>query len=358
MTAVLERPAEAAPEPAPPQTERRVRGLRPEEWVEYAIALAVGVHLALLIRFLLDWDGTLGSALVAILTFIGVHYLIVRERSTPELAVDTAMTTVMWTVGAAVIAVLVWMTSYVVVRGYHKLSWSFFTEDFGEVGALDDGGGALHAIIGSGQQVGVAAFVVVPVAVLTAVYLHEIRGRLSGLVRFVIDSLAGLPSIVAGLLIFTIWPGYSGVRASAALTILALPIVTRTAEEVLRTVPDGLREASLALGAPQWRVVGRVVLPTAKAGLVTATLLAIARMVGETAPVLLTAFYSPSINSNPFSGPQASLPTLVLQMISQPNKNQNDRAWTAALLLLIIVLTAFATARIILARSERKLGRR
>ncbi len=358
MTVVLERPPDIEPLPPEAQTERRVRGLRPEEWVEYTVAFAAGLHLALLVRFVLDWDGLLSSAMVTILAFIGVHYLIVRERSTPELAVDTAMTTVMWTVGAAIIAVLVWMTSYVVVRGYHKLSWSFFTDDFAEVGALDDGGGALHAIIGSAQQVGLAACFVVPVAVLTAVYLHEIRGRLSGLVRFVIDSLAGLPSIVAGLLIFTIWPGYSGVRASAALTILALPIVTRTAEEVLRTVPDGLREASLALGAPQWRVVGRVVLPTAKAGLVTATLLAIARMVGETAPVLLTAFYSPSINADPFNGPQASLPTLVLQMITQPNKNQNDRAWTAALLLLMIVLTAFGLARIVLARSERRLGRR
>jgi phosphate transport system permease protein len=160
-------------------------------------------------------------------------------------------------------------------------------------------------------------------------------------------------------LVITILPGsYAGYKASIALAILALPIVTRTSEEVLRTVPDGLREASLALGAPQWRVVGRVVLPTARAGLVTAMLLAVARMVGETAPVLLTAFVSSSTNANPFSGTQASLPTFVWDLIRVPDKIQNERGWAGALLLLVIVLSLFAAARFALARSERKLGRR
>jgi phosphate transport system permease protein len=134
--------------------------------------------------------------------------------------------------------------------------------------------------------------------------------------------------------------------------------VTRTSEEVLRTVPDGLREASLALGAPQWRVVLQVVLPTARAGLVTATLLAVARIAGETAPVILTAFNNTSINWNPFNGSQSSLPSFVWDLIKVPDKTQNDRGWAGALLLLIIVLIAFTAARITLARSERKLGRR
>jgi phosphate transport system permease protein len=203
-----------------------------------------------------------------------------------------------------------------------------------------------------------ATIVVVPIAVLTAVYLHELQGRMAGFIRFIINSLAGLPSIVAGLLIFTLWPGYAGIKASAALSILALPIVTRTAEEVLMTVPDGLREASLALGAPQWRVVLRVVLPTAKAGLVTATLLAVARMVGETAPVILTAGSSSNVNTNPLSGAQSSLPTFVWDLVRVANARQVERAWGGALVLLIIVLIAFAAARFTLARSERKLGRR
>ena len=346
----------------PPRPERRpvrsTHGLRRDEWAEYAIALGSGVHLALLLRFVLDWDDVTGTALIALLTFIGVHYLIVSARSSPGVAIDKTITTVMWTVGACIVGVLAWMTTYVAVKGARQLSVSFFTKDLGEVTALEPGGGLKHALIGSFEQVGLATCAVVPVAVLTAVYLHELRGRLAGLIRFVINSLAGLPSIVAGLLIFTLWPGYAGVKASAALSILALPIVTRTAEEVLMTVPDGLREASLALGAPQWKMVLRVVLPTAKAGLVTATLLAIARMVGETAPVILTAGSSSNVNWSPLDGAQSSLPTFVWDLVRVANARQVERAWGGAFVLLILVLLAFAAARFTLARSERKLGRR
>ena len=343
---------------APRPSFRTTRGLRRDEWAEYAIALAAGVHLAVLLRFLLDWNDLLGTALIAMLTFIAVHYLLVAARATPEVAIDKTITTVMWSVGAIILAVLGWMVSYVAAKGARQLSWSFFTQDLGETSALQTGGGLKHALIGSVEQVGLATFAVVPVAVLTAVYLNELKGRMAGVIRFIIDSLAGIPSIVAGLLIFTLWPGYAGIKASAALLILALPIVTRTAEEVLRTVPDGLREASLALGAPQWRVVMKVVLPTAKAGLVTATLLAVARMVGETAPVALTAGSSSNVNLNPLSGAQSSLPTFVWDLVRQPNARQVDRAWGGALVLLIVVLLAFAAARFTLARSERKLGRR
>jgi phosphate transport system permease protein len=200
---------------------------------------------------------------------------------------------------------------------------------------------------------------VVPIAVLTAVYLNEIKGRLAGPIRFIIDAMSGLPSIVAGLLVFAVWVrghGFSGISAAAALAILMLPTVTRTSEEILRTIPDSLREASLALGAPQWRVVVRVVLPTALAGLVTATILGIARAVGETAPMLLTAFGSSVTNTNALHGPQADLPLFVWALIRQPNKTQNNRAWTGALILVGLVLVLFAAARLIANRSQRKLG--
>jgi phosphate transport system permease protein len=264
----------------------------------------------------------------------------------------------MWTVGLAVVGVLLWMVTFVTLKGVVKLRPGFLTSDLRTVSALDEGGGAKHAIIGTFEQVGVAAAGVIPVAVLTAVYLHEIKGRMAGFIRFIVDALAGLPSIVAGLLIITIFPGYNGFKASMALFVLAIPIVTRGAEEVLRTVPDGLREASLALGAPQWRVVLRVILPTAQAGLVTVTLLAVARMVGETAPVLLTAFGATATNTNVFDKPQASLSTFVYSLIRVPDKVSNDRAWAGALLLLILVLLVFVAARVALARSERRLGRR
>ncbi len=361
-TAIVETEVDDVDDPvdgAPQQSPRKVRGLRRDEWTEYAVAFAAGLHLALLIRYLLDWDDLLGTAAVAVIAGVGLHYLIVRQRSSAEVAGDKAVTTVMWTVGAIVIALLGWMIVFVAAKGVKRLRWSFLTQDLRTVSALDQGGGAFHAIVGSVEQVALATLIVVPIAVMTAVYLHEIRGRMSTVIRFVVDMLAGLPSIVAGLLVITIFPGYAGYKASIALAILALPIVTRTSEEVLRTVPDGLREASLALGAPQWRVVYRIVLPTAQAGLVTAFLLAVARMVGETAPVLLTAFLSSSTNKNLLAGkPQASLPTFVYDLIRVPDKVQNERAWAGALLLLIIVLLFFAAARYALARSERRLGRR
>lgn len=341
------------------QPYRKVRGLMREEWAEYAIAFASGLHLALLIRYLLDWNDVVGTATVSLIAGIALHYAIVRQRSSAEVAMDKAMTTVMWSIGLLTVTLLVWMVTFVTRQGLKRLRWGFLTQDLKTVSGTDQGGGAFHALVGSIQQVSLATVVVVPIAVLTAVYLHEIRGRMSTVIRFVVDMLAGLPSIVAGLLVITIFPGYAGYKASIALAILALPIVTRTSEEVLRTVPDGLREASLALGAPQWRVVGRIVLPTARAGLVTAFLLAVARMVGETAPVLLTAFLRRSTNKNLFAEqPQASLPTFVWDLIRVPDKLQIERAWAGALLLLIIVLIFFAAARFALARSEKRLGRR
>jgi len=342
-----------------PERQRRIRGLTRDEWIEYAVAAVAGVHLAILLRFLLDWHDLLGTGLVALAGFVGVHYLVVRERSTPEVAIDKTVTTVMWTIGVAVVSVLVWMISFVAAKGVKLLRWSFVTSDMSTVGPLDPGGGALHGLIGTGEQVGLAMLFVIPIAVLTAVYLHEIKGRMSPIIRFIVDALSGLPSIVAGLLCFAVLPGsYAGYKASVALGILAIPIVTRGAEEVLRTVPDGLRESSLALGAPQWRVVTRVVLPTAQAGLVTIVLLAIARVAGETAPVMLTAYIGRSVNTNPLHGEQAAMSTFVYDLIKVPNETQNDRAWAGALLLLIIVLIVFVAARVALARSERRLGRR
>jgi phosphate transport system permease protein len=191
--------------------------------------------------------------------------------------------------------------------------------------------------------------------------MHEIRGRLAPVIRFFVDAMSGLPSIVAGLLVYTVWilelgQGFSGMAAAVALTILMLPTITRTAEEILRTIPDSLREASLALGAPQWRVVTRVVLPTARSGLITAAILGVARAIGETAPILLTASYASSTNTSPFTGKQASLPMFVYQLIRQPSATQQARAWTGALVLLLTVLVLFLTARYIGSRGMKKRG--
>ena len=340
------------------QRPRKVGGLTTEEKTEYAIAFAAGVHVVALMRLLLDWDDLVGSSVLGLISFVFAHFLIVRERSSAEVAADKSVTTVMWTVGTIVVAVLAWMVVFVAIKGFTRLRWSFIVEDLSQVGPLDPGGGAFHAIIGTAEQVGISTVCVIPIAIMTAVYLHEVRGRMAVVVRFVVDALAGLPSIVAGLVVITIFPGFAGYKASMALVVLAIPIVTRGAEEVLRTVPDSLREASLALGAPQWRVVLRVVLPTAQAGLVTVGLLAVARMVGETAPVLLTAGGTNITNKNPLDGQQSSLSLYIYELIRQPNETTVERAWSGAFLLLLIVLVIFVAARFALARSERKLGRR
>jgi phosphate transport system permease protein len=259
-----------------------------------------------------------------------------------------------------VVGVLGWMITFLVAKGLPALRPGFFTSDLSKVGPLTPGGGAYHAIIGTVEQVGLATIVVVPIAVLTAVYLHEMKGRLAKPVRVIVDAMSGLPSIVAGLLVFAVYVdgrGFSGVAGSAALVVLMLPTVTRASEEILRTIPDSLREASMALGAPQWRVVLRVVLPTARAGLVTAVILGIARGVGETAPMLLTAFGADTTNTNPFKGPQEDLPLFVWKLIRLPNQTQNNRGWTGLLILVLLVLILFTTARYISSRADRKLGR-
>ncbi len=337
---------------------RSGRRLTREELSTYLVAALVAVHTGWLLRLLLDWNGILGSFLVSYLVFLGVHHVLQRQVVRPELAVDRTMTTLIWSAGVVVAAVLGWMLIFVLIKGVVRLRWSFLLEDLAEVGPLDPGGGARHAVIGTLQQVGIATVIVVPIAVLTAVYLNEIDGKLARPIRLVVDALAGVPSIVAGLLVFVLFGGYSGIRGALALLILMLPTVTRAAEEILRTVPEPLREASLALGAPRWRVVTQVVLPTARAGLTTAVLLGVARAAGETAPVLLTTGGATVSNANPFSGNQASLPTFIWDLIRVPDKTSNDRAWAAALLLVLIVLVLFTSVRWIGARNERRLGRR
>jgi phosphate transport system permease protein len=190
------------------------------------------------------------------------------------------------------------------------------------------------------------------------VFLNEIGGRLKRPVRIFVDAMSGVPSIVAGLFIFAVWVvglqrGFSGFGAGLALSILMLPTVARTSEEVLRLVPDGLREGSLALGASEWRTVWNVVLPTARSGLITAVILGVARAVGETAPLILTSFGSSITNPNPLSGPQEALPHYIYQYIRHnPGTGPYQRAWGAAVVLIVLVLGLFTLARVIGARTS------
>ena len=360
MTVTTE-PIETVSGPAETDRPRLIRSVTPAVLTEIAIAAGAGVAFAFTLRYVFDWNGILGTVIWAYVAFLVALYALSRDRESPEIAIDRMVTTVVWSIGAVVTAVLAWMLIYLVVRGTKVLRVGFLTHDMATVGPTDTGGGALHAIIGTLEQVGIAVVVVVPLAVLTAVYLNELKGPLARPARFVIDAMSGLPSIVAGLLVYTLWVGtygYSGFAASLALIVLMLPTVTRTAEEVLRTVPDILREGSLALGAPRWRVIMRVVLPTARAGLLTAVILGVARAVGETAPIVLTAFGASEVNTNPFSGPQNSLPLFAFRLLREPNVRQVDRGWAALLILVLLVLMLFVLARWIGSRGDRRLGRR
>ncbi|HWE56673.1 MAG TPA: phosphate ABC transporter permease PstA [Acidimicrobiales bacterium] len=292
------------------------------------------------------------------MVFLAVFYVLARNSASNEIALDRVVTVTIWSIALIITGALAWMLIYLVVKGAHDLTPGFFVHDMKGVGPLNPGGGVKAAIIGSAEQVGIATVLVVPLAILTAIYLNEIKGRLAWPVRFIVDALVGLPSIVAGLIVYSIWVvhhRFSGVAGSAALTVLMLPYVTRVSEEVLRTVPDSLREASLALGAPRWRVIMQVVVPTARAGLLTAVILGVAFGVGETAPVQLTAGGSDYTNLNPLHGQQADLPLFVFNLIFQPNKVDNQRAFSALLVLVILVLVLFVAARFVSNRGQKKL---
>ena len=243
----------------------------------------------------------------------------------------------------------------VIYEGISVISPHFFVDTVDECGPLDPAscGGIGHAIVGTLEQVALAVIMAVPLALLCAVFLNEIGGPLKRPVRIFVDAMSGVPSIVAGLFIYAVWVvqfnrGFSGVAASFALAILMLPTVTRTTEEVLRLVPGGLREGSLALGGSEWRTTWSVVLPTARSGIITASILGVARAVGETAPLILLAFGNSSMNANPFAGAQEGLPHFIYEYIRfNPGTAPYQRAWGAALVLIALVLGLFTLARVI-----------
>src|SRR5205085_11543762 len=242
------------------------------------------------------------------------------------------------------LAPLVAVLGYTISRGVHSLSPSFLTHSMRGVGPLDNAGGAYHAIVGTAEQVLLASLLAVPLGLLVAVYIVEYgTGRLRYAVRFLIDVMTGIPSIVAGLFIFAFWvlglhQGFSGLAAGLALAVLMLPVVVRSAEEMLKLVPDSLREASYALGVPRWRTVVSVVLPTASAGITTGVMLAVARVTGETAPLLVTAFGYDAVRSSPFKGPQSGLPLYVFTQAGSAFDVAVRRAWAGARTLIAFVL--------------------
>ena len=255
-----------------------------------------------------------------------------------------------------VIGIVLFIVVWVAWKAIPTIHWgALFTKDQKNFQVADPNAlahvGILHAIIGTLEQVLIAVALGVPFAVATAIYLNEVRGFGSRTVRTVVTAMSGTPSVVAGIFIYSMLIlthvlDYSGFAASLALVVILLPSVTRVVEEVLRVVPSGLREASQALGAPEWRTVWSVVLPTARSGVVTAVLLGVARIVGETAPLLFTAFGSQVINWNPLVHDQGALPLVIWSDVRQAQPVLIDLAFQAAFVLMSLVLILFVLARV------------
>jgi len=262
-----------------------------------------------------------------------------------------------WMIGAVVVAVipLAALVLYVVRAGLKGLSAGFFTKDIPFV-TTAPGGGMAPAIVGTLAITAVATLLAVPLGVLAAVYLNEYggRGRLASVVRFLAEIMTGVPSVVMGLFIFTIFTlhyHYLGVGGSLALACLMLPIVIRSTEEMLKLVPNELRQGSLALGAPQWRTISTVVLPAGAPGIISGAMLAVARAAGETAPLLFTIGLTSTRNWNVLHGTNTTLSVQIFNNASNMvYPAARDRAWAAALTLVAIVLVFSIAARMVSAR--------
>ncbi|MCA2320425.1 phosphate ABC transporter permease PstA [Mycobacterium intracellulare] len=257
---------------------------------------------------------------------------------------------------------LFWVLSIVVAQGWYAVTRSgWWTHSLRGVLPEQFLGGVYHALYGTLVQAGVAAVLAVPLGLMTAVFLVEYgSGRLVRLTTFMVDVLAGVPSIVAALFIFSLWIATLGFQQSSfavslALVLLMLPVVVRSAEEMLRLVPDDLREASYALGVPKWKTIVSIVFPIAMPGIVSGILLSIARVIGETAPVLVLVGYSRSINFDIFHGNMASLPLLIYTELTNPEHAGFLRIWGAALTLIIMVavINVVAAATRFLATRKR-----
>ncbi|MFB7257286.1 phosphate ABC transporter permease PstA [Streptomyces nojiriensis] len=322
-----------------------------------SLALGCGIGLAFGLESKIQWG------LLAALLFIAVTYTasaVVENRRQAKDRVATSLVWVCFVLAVIPLLSLMWTT---ISRGLKLLSGDFLSHSMNGVTSFDEGGGVYHALLGTIEQVALATLIAAPIGLLTAVYLVEYgKGRLAKSVTFFVDVMTGIPSIVAGLFILTTWNlmlgfGPSGFAGAMALSILMMPVVVRSTEEMLKLVPNELREAALALGVPKWRVILKVVLPTAIGGISTGLMLAVARIAGETAPIMLLVFGSQLINGNPFEGAQSSLPLYIWEQYKVGSEASYDRAWAGALVLIAFVMILNLVARGIARWKAPKTGR-
>ena len=306
-----------------------------------------------------------GTIFFGVIAYVILIYIVSRLVEGSRRATDRLVTALVSLAFVIAMLPLVSLVFTVITLGSGRIDLDFFTLSMRNV--LGEGGGAAHAIIGTLLMTGVATVISVPIGLLTSIYLVEYgRGRLAQAITFLVDVMTGIPSIVAGLFAFALFevilgPGTRvGISGAIALTVLMLPVVVRSSEEILRLVPNELREASYALGVPKWLTILKVVLPTAIAGIATGVMLSIARVIGETAPLLIAAGFSNNFNWDLGEGRMQSLPVYVYySYISQGTDFQPyiDRAWAGALTLIAIVMILNLGARLIARIFAPKLGR-
>ena len=300
-----------------------------------------------------NWARWVVASLVLYVVGTYVTSRVVEDRRQAKDRVATALVTSAFALITLPLVSVVWT---VVERGSARFDAAFFTETMS--GVVGEGGGGYQAIVGTVIITSLTAAFSIPFGVFTAIYLVEYGGssRFSRAVTAMVDVMTGIPSIVAGLFAYALFvvidgPGHrSGLAGAVALTLLMTPVVVRATEEMLRLVPNELREASYALGVPKWKTIAKVVIPTAIAGILTGIVLAIARVIGETAPLLVTASVIQGANYDPLEGRMATLPVFAYNSYafpSLPREASIDRAWTAALVLVLIVALLFTTARIL-----------
>jgi phosphate transport system permease protein len=325
--------------------------------VELVGSALAGFSVIYVVFQVLGYGWSFGMAACAFAAFLVVYGVLCRHLHGVLVMKDRLATTAIWTCAAATFVPLAAVIAFVVVRGAPVVLRGFPRFLYTDMSQLSLSGhpvvGVGAAIVGTVEQVGISTLITVPLGILTATYLVDSRGAFARLVTSVVDAMTGSPAIVAGVFVYLVWVaphhtnGKSGFAAALALAVMMLPIVTRTAYEVIVVVPGVLREEALALGAPNWRVILRVVIPTARVGLVTAVILGIARIAGETAPILFAAGGNTHYNWNPLHGQQDSLPFLIYKLISQGAQSIVADAWGASFVLVLVVLGLFVVARLI-----------
>lgn len=326
--------------------------LSPKELIYPSILLVISAIASIVVVQLTAMKGKLAIAfLFFIFSTLSMYFYKLRIRGR-QAAKDSLASSIALTGALIVFAPVVSILITTIIKGVPGLHLSLFSDTMFKASYLDpvNKGGLLHAIVGTIYLILLSIVISVPMGILTALYLTEIKGPGSKFIQFTVQAMSGVPSVVAGLFIFAAvilaTPlKASGVVGAFALSILMIPTVTRTAQEVLNLVPNDLREAGLAMGATQWRTVASIVVPAARNGLLTATILGVARIAGETAPLIFTIGGSDKLNLNPFKDYQGALPFYVWKGLLLGTPESIQRAWTGILILLILVLTLFTLAR-------------